>query len=141
MHYSWDKEKNRRNVAVHGIAFSDAARIFESQLWRESNLCHRSGERNGDSRLFMPTQRMTKGASSQPGVRSRTKDATTGKTSNGKTTKRNSSTSRRREVKTDWQRLDSMTPAAIRKAILADPDAHPTDEAFWKTAKVVFPTP
>ena len=31
MHYTWDKEKNRRNVAVHGIAFSDAARIFEGQ--------------------------------------------------------------------------------------------------------------
>ena len=34
-----------------------------------------------------------------------------------------------------------MSPAAIRKAILADPDAHPTDAAFWKTAKVVLPTP
>ena len=34
-----------------------------------------------------------------------------------------------------------MSPAAIRKGILADPDAHPTDEAFWKTAKVVLPTP
>jgi len=34
-----------------------------------------------------------------------------------------------------------MTPAAIRKGILADPDADPTDETFWKTAKVVLPTP
>ena len=34
-----------------------------------------------------------------------------------------------------------MSPAAIRKGILRDPDAHPTDEAFWKTAKVVLPTP
>jgi uncharacterized protein (DUF4415 family) len=32
-----------------------------------------------------------------------------------------------------------MSAAAIRKGILADPDARPTDEAFWKTAKVVLP--
>ena len=25
--------------------------------------------------------------------------------------------------------------------ILADPDVHPTDEAFWKNAKVVMPVP
>jgi uncharacterized DUF497 family protein len=29
MHYTWDEEKNRRNLEVHGIAFDDAARIFE----------------------------------------------------------------------------------------------------------------
>ena len=29
MHYSWGKEKNRRNIARHGIAFEDAKRIFE----------------------------------------------------------------------------------------------------------------
>ena len=29
MQYSWDKEKNRRNLELHGIAFEDAARIFE----------------------------------------------------------------------------------------------------------------
>jgi hypothetical protein len=29
MRYSWDKEKNRRNIALHGIAFEDAKRIFE----------------------------------------------------------------------------------------------------------------
>ncbi|MGA9507390.1 MAG: BrnA antitoxin family protein [Candidatus Sulfotelmatobacter sp.] len=34
-----------------------------------------------------------------------------------------------------------MSPTAIRKGILADPEAHPTDEAFWRTAKVVLPTP
>ena len=34
-----------------------------------------------------------------------------------------------------------MTPAEIRRGILADPDAHPTDEAFWKNAKVVMPVP
>ena len=34
-----------------------------------------------------------------------------------------------------------MTPAEIRKGILADPAAHPTNEAFWKNAKLVMPVP
>ncbi len=29
MRFTWDPEKNRRNVRRHGIAFRDAARIFE----------------------------------------------------------------------------------------------------------------
>ena len=29
MRYIWDEEKNRRNIALHGIAFEDAQRIFE----------------------------------------------------------------------------------------------------------------
>ena len=29
MRYSWDEEKNRRNIARHGIAFEDAKRIFD----------------------------------------------------------------------------------------------------------------
>ena len=29
MHYSWNEEKNRSNIARHGIAFEDAKRIFE----------------------------------------------------------------------------------------------------------------
>ena len=29
MRYTWDEEKNRRNVARHGITFEDAQRIFE----------------------------------------------------------------------------------------------------------------
>jgi len=29
MRYSWDEEKSRRNVALHGIAFEDAMRVFE----------------------------------------------------------------------------------------------------------------
>ena len=29
MRYIWDEEKNRRNIALHGIAFEDAKRIFE----------------------------------------------------------------------------------------------------------------
>jgi uncharacterized DUF497 family protein len=30
MDYTWDPEKNRRNIAHHGIAFGDAVRIFET---------------------------------------------------------------------------------------------------------------
>jgi uncharacterized DUF497 family protein len=29
MRYRWDEEKNSRNLELHGIAFEDAARIFE----------------------------------------------------------------------------------------------------------------
>ena len=29
MRYSWDEKKNRRNLKLHGIAFEDAAQIFE----------------------------------------------------------------------------------------------------------------
>jgi uncharacterized DUF497 family protein len=29
MNCVWDPGKNRRNIALHGIAFADAARIFE----------------------------------------------------------------------------------------------------------------
>ncbi|MGI9304851.1 MAG: BrnA antitoxin family protein [Gammaproteobacteria bacterium] len=32
-----------------------------------------------------------------------------------------------------------MTDEQIRAGIEADPDAHPTDEDFWKAAKVVMP--
>lgn len=42
---------------------------------------------------------------------------------------------------TDWSRLRRRSTASIRKGIAADPEAHPADEQFWKTAKVVMPTP
>lgn len=32
-----------------------------------------------------------------------------------------------------------MSAKEIRAGIKADPDAHPTDAAFWKDAKVVLP--
>ena len=41
--------------------------------------------------------------------------------------------------KTDWRRLRSMTDDEIRAAIIDDPDAWPTDEAFWREARVVMP--
>jgi len=34
-----------------------------------------------------------------------------------------------------------MSDAEIRKGIAADPDAHATNETFWKHAKVVWPAP
>jgi uncharacterized protein (DUF4415 family) len=43
--------------------------------------------------------------------------------------------------KTDWDRVDALTDEQVRGAITVDPDAHPTDEDFWKTAKVVMPRP
>ena len=43
------------------------------------------------------------------------------------------------ELKTDWARLHRMSDADIHHAIEQDPDAHVTDEAFWKTARLVVP--
>jgi uncharacterized protein len=38
MRYTWDEEKNRRNIERHGIAFEDATRIFEGEtLEREDD--------------------------------------------------------------------------------------------------------
>jgi uncharacterized protein (DUF4415 family) len=42
---------------------------------------------------------------------------------------------------TDWDKLRRASAATIRKGIAADPDAHATDEEFWKSARVVMPTP
>ncbi len=41
--------------------------------------------------------------------------------------------------KTDWRRLRSMSDVEIHAAIVDDPDAGPTDENFWKDARVVLP--
>ena len=43
--------------------------------------------------------------------------------------------------KTDWDQVDALTDEQVRDSIEADQDAHPTDEGFWKTAKVVMPRP
>jgi uncharacterized protein (DUF4415 family) len=40
---------------------------------------------------------------------------------------------------TDWKRLRGMTDEAVHAAIVKDPELRPTDEAFWKTARVVMP--
>ncbi len=41
--------------------------------------------------------------------------------------------------KTDWRRVDALTDERVRRGIDEDPDAHPTDEEFWKNAKIVMP--
>ena len=71
---------------------------------------------------------MRKDASSPRGARNRTKGAITGKRSKAK-----------RSRGTDWNRLRQLTADEIHKGIESDPDAHSTDEAFWKSAKVVLP--
>jgi uncharacterized protein (DUF4415 family) len=50
-----------------------------------------------------------------------------------------SGTTSKTEPKTDWRRLRSMTDEEIRQAIIDDPDAQPTDEDFWKDARLVMP--
>jgi uncharacterized protein (DUF4415 family) len=57
---------------------------------------------------------------------------------NGARTKKSS---HRRRSGTDWDKLRRMSPGMIRKGITADPDAHATDEEFWKSARVVMPVP
>ncbi len=43
------------------------------------------------------------------------------------------------EPKTDWRRLRSLTNEEIHAAIIDDPDGKPTDEEFWRDARVVMP--
>jgi uncharacterized protein (DUF4415 family) len=61
-------------------------------------------------------------------VRSRTNDATTGKASKAK-----------RRGGTDWNKLRRLSEVQLRHGVDADPEVRPTDEAFWKDAKVVWP--
>jgi hypothetical protein len=41
--------------------------------------------------------------------------------------------------KTDWEKMRSVTEEEIRTALECDPEIHPTDEDFWKDAKVIMP--
>ena len=43
------------------------------------------------------------------------------------------------EPATDWGRLRAMTDEEVHAAITADPDIMPTDEAFWRDARVIVP--
>ena len=47
----------------------------------------------------------------------------------------------KRSSGTDWGKLRRRSAASIRKGIAADSDVHATDAEFWKSAKVVMPTP
>ena len=51
----------------------------------------------------------------------------------------NSSDNLPKDTQTDWDRVKIMTETEIDEAAASDPDAQPTDEAFWKDAKVVIP--
>ncbi len=42
--------------------------------------------------------------------------------------------------KTDWARVDAMTEEEIDEAARSDPDAQPTDAAFWEEAVTVIPS-
>ena len=46
-----------------------------------------------------------------------------------------------KNTQTDWEKVKNMTEAEIDAAAASDPDAQPTDEAFWKDAQVVMPQP
>lgn len=37
--------------------------------------------------------------------------------------------------------MQRLKPEDIQQALASDPDIHPTDENFWKNAKVVMPSP
>jgi uncharacterized protein (DUF4415 family) len=69
---------------------------------------------------------MMRGGSYRHGDRNRTKGGSSGKTSKA-------------EPGTDWRRLRRLSSGAIRKGLESDPDIQPTDEKFWKNAKVVLP--
>jgi uncharacterized protein (DUF4415 family) len=60
-------------------------------------------------------------------------------------TKTNGSKAKRvrseRGAGTDWGKLQRRSAASIRRGVAADPDVHATNAAFWKSAKVVMPTP
>jgi uncharacterized protein (DUF4415 family) len=42
-------------------------------------------------------------------------------------------------ARTDWKRVRSLSDPQIRRALDSDPEALPTDAAFWKKARVVIP--
>ena len=50
-----------------------------------------------------------------------------------------SGTTSKIEPKTDWRRLRSMTDEEVHTALIDDPDAQPTNETFWRDARVVMP--
>jgi uncharacterized protein (DUF4415 family) len=43
------------------------------------------------------------------------------------------------EPGTDWERLRGMTDEEVHAAVTDDPEIKPTDDDFWKTARVVMP--
>src|SRR5438105_1335763 len=80
------------------------------------------------SRSSTPTGTTTSDTSSPHGKRNLMNGDTSGKMSKS-------------EPGTDWRRLRDMTDEEVHAAVLEDPEARPTDEAFWKAARVVMPQP
>ncbi len=49
---------------------------------------------------------------------------------------------RKHKSRTDWKRVRSQTDEDIERAVASDPDAAPImDQAWWREARVVVPTP
>ena len=135
MRFTWDSDKNLANIRRHGIAFSEAARIFDGLTVERVDDRFDYGEvrvyaiglLNGNEITVIYTDRNEdEDASSPHAKRSRMKSATSGKTSKA-------------EPRTDWKRLREMAEEEVHAAALADPDAQPTDDEFWKDARVVVP--
>ncbi len=42
--------------------------------------------------------------------------------------------------RTDWRRVDALTDAEVESSAAADPDAPPTDPAFWRDARATMPS-
>lgn len=64
------------------------------------------------------------------------------KLENGKTMiQQADGTFRGAECETDWERVRAMTSTEVEAAALADTDAPPPDEEFWRTARVIMPEP
>ena len=45
------------------------------------------------------------------------------------------------KLKTDWKRLRTMMDEEVHATVVSDPDIRPTDESFWRKARVVMPQP
>ncbi|MBM2804123.1 MAG: BrnT family toxin [Deltaproteobacteria bacterium] len=121
MRYSWDEKKNRINLRRHGVAFEDAARIFERITLEKVDDRFDYGEvrvyaigvvngleitliytdRNDDERRIISAWR------AEP-----------------------------HERRAYWKALNG---ASIRKGIESDAEARATDAEFWKDAKVIWP--
>src|SRR5207248_675370 len=126
---------NAANVRRHGIALQDAARIFDGPTVERTDDRYDYGEMriyaiglvNGIEITVIYTDRERDErhiiSAWRPNLMSDDISGTTSKT----------------EPKTDWRRLRSMTDEEVHAAIIDDPDAKPTDKAFWKEARVVMP--
>jgi uncharacterized protein len=90
MRYTWSESKNRQNVRVHGVAFEDAARVFEGPTLERVDDRYDYGEEriyaigmvNGlEITVIYVDLEAGSGESSRRGVPSRMRDASTGKVS------------------------------------------------------------